>query len=165
MKSITMNEESSIYLLKSHIGNDKWSFSDEIYTNLTGIRLNSNYAPKIEICIKLIPNLIPKKEVYGFFWSTPSFKDVDCNYLFRVFDQSDADYVISTSSGNTVEGLARAVKRYNETTKKNIKAILLVPDISSYKVATSAIESNPYVKYVVLKNGTLDSTRVFATKL
>ncbi len=80
-------------------------------------------------------------------------------------DRDNIDYIISTSSGNTVEGMARAIKNYNTERSKNIKAILLVPELSFYKVSRSAINNNPYVKFVVLKHSSLDSTRIFAEKL
>ncbi len=148
-----------------YVGGEKWNFSDEIYMNLTKKRIKSNYNPKIFTTIKKIPNLIPNKEVFGLFWSTPTFKDVDCYYLLRLSNANNIDYIVSASSGNTVESMARTIKKYNSEKHKNIKAILLVPELSSYKVSVSAIYNNPYVKFIVLKNSTLDSTRQFAREL
>ncbi|MFX1297733.1 MAG: hypothetical protein ACFFD2_23160, partial [Promethearchaeota archaeon] len=44
-------------------------------------------------------------------------------------------------------------------------AILLVPDISSFKVDKRVIEDNKNVKYIVLKNSNLDNIRLFASNL
>ena len=87
---------------KSYIGGYKWRSSDCIYFKLTGNKIKSNYSPKIHVSIINLSNLIPNKDVYGLFWSTPTFKDTDCQYLFHVHDENNVDYVISTSSGNTV---------------------------------------------------------------
>ena len=151
--------------INNNIGKENWKFSDEIYYKLTGKTISSQYNPSIPAIIKELPEKVANKKIFALFWGSPTFKDVDCNYLFHTYDNSDIDYVISTSSGNTVEGLARAIKKYNPERNKNVKAILLVPELSSFKVASSAIENNPYIKYVVLKNSTLDSIRVFAAKL
>ncbi len=151
--------------IKNHIGGDNWKFSDKIYYKLTGKRVKSNYLPKISILIKEIPKFLPNKKVFGLFWSTPTFKDTDSNYLFHIHDENDVDYVVSPSSGNTVEGMARTIKKYNKEMNKSIKAILLVPELSAYKISKSAIENNPYVKYVVIKNSSLDDTRELARKL
>jgi hypothetical protein len=151
--------------IKTHIGGDNWKFSDKIYYKLTGKRVKSNYLPKISILIKEIPKFLPNKKVFGLFWSTPTFKDTDSNYLFHIHDKNDIDYVVSPSSGNTAEGMARTIKKYNKEMNKSIKAILLVPELSAYKISKSAIENNPYVKYVVIKNYSLDETRDFARKL
>jgi len=148
-----------------YVGGEKWNFSDKIYMTLTKKRIRSNYNPKIFTTLQKIPNLIPNKEVFGLFWSKPTFKDVDCNYLLHLSDKDNIDYIISTSSGNTVESMARTIKKYNSEKHKNVKAILLVPELSSYKVSKSAIIDNPYVKFIVLKNSTLDSTRRFAREL
>ncbi|MFX1257430.1 MAG: hypothetical protein ACFFAN_06210 [Promethearchaeota archaeon] len=150
---------------ESYIGGDKWKFSDRIYLKLTGKKVKSKYNPKIFVFIKQLQGILPKKKVIGLFWSTPTFKEIDCHYLFHVYDKSKVDYVISTSSANTVESMARTIKKYNQESHKNIKAILLVPELSSYKVAKSAIDDNPYINYIVLKNSTLDSIREFAVKL
>lgn len=150
---------------KKIFGGDHWKFSDTIYFNLKGKSVKSDYNPTFPIMVKEIPNLLFNKKLFGIFWDTPTFKDTDCNYLFHVHDLSHIDYVISTSSGNTVEAMARAIKTYNEKRNKNVKAILLVPEVSAYKVSQSAIENNRYIKYVVLKNFTLDETRDFAKKL
>lgn len=149
----------------NHIGGDNWKFSDKIYYKLTGKRVKSSYFPKISIFIKEIPKLLPNKKVFGLFWSTPTFKDTDSNYLFHIHDRNDIDYVVSPSSGNTAEGMARTIKKYNKEMNKSIKAILLVPELSAYKISKSAIENNPYVNYVVIKNFSLDDTRDFARKL
>ena len=138
--------------------------SIDIFTILI-FNIACSYYSAIPIIIRSLPGLIPGKIVYGLFWSTPTFKDTDCNYLLHIFDQQKVDYIISPSSANTVEGMARAIKRYNEEKNKKIRAILLVPEISAFKVARSAIENNSNVKYVVLQNSTLDSTREFAKKL
>lgn len=158
-----LKQESTFH--RFYVGGNKWKFSDEIYFKLTKKRVRSSYNPIIFVSIEKISDLIPNKNVYGLFWSTPTFKDVDCNYLLHLNDKDDFDYIISTSSGNTVEGMARTIKKYNSERGKNIRAILLVPELSSYKVSRSAIISNPYVKFIVLKHSTLDSTRIFADKL
>ncbi|MFX1410802.1 MAG: hypothetical protein ACFFA6_10635 [Promethearchaeota archaeon] len=152
-------------VFRSYIGGFKWKFSDLIYYRLTKERIKSNYFPIIPIQVRYLPDLIPNKKLFGLFWGTPTFKDTDCQYLFHIYDEKEIDYIISTSSGNTVESMARSIKIYNEKSKKNIKAILLVPELSSFKVSRSVIENNPYVKFIVLKNSTLDSTRNFAAKL
>ncbi|MFX1305135.1 MAG: hypothetical protein ACFE9X_17400 [Promethearchaeota archaeon] len=152
-------------IFENYIGGYKWRSSDKIYYKLTGKKIKSKYFPTIPISVRYLPDLIPDKNVYGLFWSTPTFKDTDCQYLFHVYDENDVDFIISTSSGNTVESMAKIIKTYNQESKKNIKAILLVPKISSYKVCNSVIENNPYVNYIVLENSTLDSTRDFAEKL
>ncbi|MFW9989021.1 MAG: hypothetical protein ACFFC3_10220 [Candidatus Odinarchaeota archaeon] len=155
--------EQEVY--ESYVGGYKWRSSDKIYYKLTGRKINSKYFPIIPISVSYLPDLIPNKKLLGLFWSTPTFKDTDCQYLFHVYDEYDVDFVISTSSGNTVESMANVIKRYNQESNKKIKAILLVPEISSYKVSKNAIENNPYVYYIVLKNSTLDSIREFANKL
>ncbi|MFX1366406.1 MAG: hypothetical protein ACFFCE_01870 [Promethearchaeota archaeon] len=155
--------EQEVY--ESYIGGYKWRSSDKIYYKLTGRKINSKYFPTIPVSVSYLPDLIPNKNLFGLFWSTPTFKDTDCQYLFHVYDEYDIDIVISTSSGNTVESMANVIKRYNQESKKKIKAILLVPEISSFKVSKNAIENNPYVYYIVLKNSTLDSIREFASKL
>ncbi len=152
-------------LINGYIGGDKWKFSDKIYAKLTNKKVNSNYNPVISVFIKKLPGILPNKELFGFFWSTPTFKDTDSNYLLHTIDNEEIDYIVSTSSGNTVEGMARTIKNYNQASNKNIIAILLVPEISAHKVSKNVIEDNPYVKYVVLKNSTLDSTRDLAKKL
>ena len=152
-------------IFKSYIGGKNWKFSDNIYHKLTGKKIQSNYFPIISITVRRFPELIPNKNLFGLFWSTPTFKDTDCQYLLHVYDQNEFDYIISTSSGNTVESMARTIKKYNDESKKKIKAILLVPEISSFKVSKSAIENNPYVKYIILRNSSLDSIRIFSTKL
>lgn len=149
---------------KNYVGGVKWNFSDEVYFKLTGKKVESSFNPELGFSIKEIPDLIPNKRLFGLFWKTPTFKDIDSNYLFHVYDNKEVNVVISTSSGNTVEGLARTIKNYNERTKRNIKAILLVPELSSFKVDNNVIENNPYVNYVVLKNSTLDSVREFASE-
>jgi len=151
--------------MKTYIGKEKWNFSDDIYYDLTGNKVNSNFNPEIPVLIKELPGLLDKKKLFGIFWSTPTFKDTDCNYLFHVYDKKDMDYIICTSSANTVEGLARVIPSFNEVTKKDINAILLVPEMSAYKVDKHFIENNQYIKYVVLKNSDLDSIRVFASEL
>ncbi|MHA1438258.1 MAG: hypothetical protein ACTSPD_11825 [Promethearchaeota archaeon] len=153
------------YFKRDYIGGNKWKLSDEIYLKLTGKKVNSKYNPKISVCIKELPKVIPKKKLFGLFWSTPTFKDTDCYYLFHVYDKTQIDFVISTSSANTVESMARVIKEYNHNSKKNIKALLFVPELSAYKVAESAIHNNPYIHYIILKNSTLDSIRAFAQKL
>ncbi|MFX1280653.1 MAG: hypothetical protein ACFFA3_14855 [Promethearchaeota archaeon] len=150
---------------KKIFGGDHWKFSDTIYFKLKGKSVKSDYNPTFPIMVKEIPNLLINKKMFGIFWDTPTFKDTDCTYLFHVHDLSHIDYVISTSSGNTVEAMARAIKTYNEKRNKNVKAILLVPELSAYKVSQSAIENNKYIKYVIMKNYTLDETRDFAKKL
>ncbi len=155
--------EQEVY--ESYVGGYKWRSSDKIYYKLTGRKINSKYFPTISVSVSYLPDLIPNKNLFGLFWSTPTFKDTDCQYLFHVYDEYDIDFVISTSSGNTVESMANVIKRYNQESKKKIKAILLVPEISSFKVSKNAIENNPYVYYIVLKNSTLDSIREFANKL
>ncbi|MFX1376972.1 MAG: hypothetical protein ACFFA0_14295 [Promethearchaeota archaeon] len=152
-------------IFKSNIGGSNWIYSDKIYYKLTGKKIQSNYFPIIPISVRYFPELVPNKKLFCLLWSTPTFKDTDCQYLLHVYDENDVDYIISTSSGNTVEAMARTIKKYNNESKKEIKAILLVPDISSFKVSKSAIENNPYVKYIVLRNSTLDSVREFYTKL
>lgn len=152
-------------LKNSYIGGDKWKFSDKIYAKLTNKKVNSNYNPIISVFIKKLPGILLNKELFGFFWSTPTFKDTDSNYLLHTIDNEEIDYIVSTSSGNTVEGMARTIKNYNQASNKNIISILLVPELSAHKVSKSVIEDNPYVKYVVLKNSTLDSTRDLAKKL
>ncbi len=152
-------------VINSYIGGDKWKFSDKIYAKLTNKKVSSNYNPTISVVIKKLPGILPNKELFGFFWSTPTFKDADSSYLLHTIDNEEIDYIVSTSSGNTVEGMARTIKNYNQESNKNIIAILLVPELSAYKVSKSVIEDNSYVKYVVLKNSTLDSTRDFAKKL
>ncbi|MFX0081497.1 MAG: hypothetical protein ACFE94_07075 [Candidatus Hodarchaeota archaeon] len=149
----------------SYIGGNNWKFSDNIYFKLTGRKIQSEYFPIIPISVRYIPELIPNKKVFCICWSTPTFKDVDCQYLLHVYDKNEIDYIISTSSGNTVESLARSLKKYNIESKKEIKGILLVPEISSFKVSQSVIENNPYVKYIILRNSSLDNIRNFATKL
>ncbi len=149
----------------NYIGGKNWSFSDKIYSKLTAKNIKSNYFPVIPINIKEIHGLFSEKKIFGFFWSTPTFKDTDCHYLFHVYDETSVDFIITTSSANTVESMARATKRYNQEKNKNVNTILLVPEISYYKVAKKAIEDNPYIKYIVLKNSTLDSIREFASKL
>ncbi|MFX0027686.1 MAG: hypothetical protein ACFE8B_00630 [Candidatus Hermodarchaeota archaeon] len=156
MKSIQSN---------NYIGGNNWKYSDKVYYKLTGKSVQSHYNPKIPIIVKEIPNLLHHKKVFGIFWNTPTFKDTDCNYLFHLYDTNHVDYVVSTSSGNTVESMARAIKIYNEERNKNLYAILLVPELSAYKVSQSAIENNTHIKYVVLRNSTLDNTREFANKL
>ncbi|MFX1444094.1 MAG: hypothetical protein ACFFHV_11815, partial [Promethearchaeota archaeon] len=152
-------------MLKSYIGGKNWIFSDEIYFKLSGTKVNSKFNPELGIFIMQISDIIPNKELYGLFWDSPTFKYTDCLYHFHVYDNIPADYIISTSSGNTVEAMARAVKFYNLEKNKHIKAILLVPELSAYKISKSAIINNPYIHYVVLKNSTLDSIRVFAEEL
>ncbi|MFX0022724.1 MAG: hypothetical protein ACFE9S_10380 [Candidatus Hermodarchaeota archaeon] len=152
-------------IYESHIGGIKWKISDNIYFKLTGRKIKSEYSPTIPVSIINLSSLIPNKNVYGLFWSTPTFKDTDCQYLFHVYDKFKVDFVISTSSGNTVESMANNIKLYNQKSNKNIRSILLVPEISSHKVSKNVIENNPYVNFIVLKNSTLDSTRNFATKL
>ncbi|MFX1490034.1 MAG: hypothetical protein ACFFBI_12845 [Promethearchaeota archaeon] len=147
------------------IGGVNWNFSDKIYYKLTGHVVESNYRPIISIYVKKLPKIIPNKNLFGLFWNIPTFKDTDSNYLFHIYDKEDFDYVVSTSSGNTVEGMARAIKNFNKTRNKNIYAILLVPQVSAYKVSKRVIESNPYVKYIVIKNSTLDDVRNIAKKL
>ncbi|MFX1324270.1 MAG: pyridoxal-phosphate dependent enzyme [Promethearchaeota archaeon] len=149
----------------SYIGGTNWQISDKIYYRLTGKRVQSNYYPIIPLSVQYFPNFIPNKKLFCIFWSKPTFKDIDCQYLLHVFDEKEIDYIISTSSGNTVESLARSLKEYNNKTIKDLKAILLVPEISSFKVSNSVIENNPYVKYIILKNATLDNTRNFSEKL
>jgi len=157
---------SSDYIpIRNYIGGGKWEFSDQVLQKLTGQIVRSNYNPRLPIQIIEIPNLLPNKKVFGLFWGTPTFKDADCNYLLHIFDDNDIDYVVSPSSGNTVEGMARALRNYNVKMGKNIRAILLVPELSAYKVSRNVTENNPYVKFVVLKNSTLDRTRVFAKRL
>jgi hypothetical protein len=150
---------------KTYIGKDRWTFSDRIYEKLTKAIVSSDFSPSIEASVICLPEIIPNKKTYGVFWGTPTFKDIDCNYLFHVFDKANLELVISTSSGNTAEGVARAIKSYNQQKGKTVKAILLVPEISSAKVSREAIHGNPYVKYLVLKNSTLDETKEFALKL
>ncbi len=147
------------------IGGNKWKFSDEIYFKLTGHTVSSGYNPSIPAVIKRIPGKIVEKNIFILCWGKPTFKDVDCNYLFHICDKNKVEYVVSTSSGNTVEGLARTIKDYNHETRKKLKAILLVPELSSFKVASHVIEKNSFVKYVVLKNSTLDSIREVAAEL
>ncbi|MFX1453675.1 MAG: hypothetical protein ACFFCM_22785, partial [Promethearchaeota archaeon] len=129
-------------IINTYIGNEKWKFSDEIYYKLTGNKISSNFNPKISIIIKELPGILSKKKVFGLFWSTPTFKDVESNYLFHIYDNINFDYIISTSSGNTVEGIARVIQNYNKILKKNRKAILLVPDLSSFKVDNRVIKNN-----------------------
>lgn len=74
-------------LIQNYIGGDKWWFSDKIYNKLTGIEVQSNYNPKISVYIKEFPNLLSNKNVFGLFWSTPTFKDADSNYLFHLYDK------------------------------------------------------------------------------
>ncbi|MHA2008961.1 MAG: hypothetical protein ACXABO_15910 [Promethearchaeota archaeon] len=152
-------------LTNNYIGGDNWEFSDIIYHKLTGKTVASNYQPRFSITVKELPNFLPSKNIFGLFWSTPTFKDTDSNYLFHLYDNDNIEYVVSPSSGNTVEGMARATRNYNQKKKKNVYAILLVPNLSAYKVSQSALENNPYAKYVVLKNSTLHDTRIFAKKL
>ncbi|MHA2281910.1 MAG: hypothetical protein ACXAC5_13790 [Promethearchaeota archaeon] len=151
--------------IENHIGGNNWDFSDNIFYKLTGKKVESSYFPKISVYLKEIPKLVPNKKVFGLFWSTPTFKDTDSHYLFHIHDKNEVDYVVSPSSGNTAEGIARAVKKYNKEMNKSIKAILLVPEFSAYKISKSVIENNPYIRYVVIKNFTLDDTRDFARKL
>jgi len=146
------------------IGGHNWKFSDEIYFKLTHKQISSEYNPTITSRIIKIKKK-GDKNIFLTCWGAPTFKDIDCNYIFHVYDKDYIEYVVSTSSGNTVEGLARNIKKYNEECNKNIKAILLVPEISAYKVSSHVIKNNPFVKYVVLKNSTLDSIRVVATDL
>jgi hypothetical protein len=148
-----------------YIGGENWNFSDKIYTKLTGKEVNSNYNPKISVILKEIHNFIPKKKVFGLFWSSPTFKITDCHYLLHVNDKEDLDFIITTSSGNTVEGMAWAVKNYLQSIEKSFRTVLLVPELSSFKVSKSAIEENDSVIYIVLKNSTLDSIREFAANL
>lgn len=150
---------------QKYIGGKKWRFSDNIYFKLAGEKIESSYNPKIPFLVKEIPDFLPNKNVFGLFWCFPTFKDIDSHYLFHVYDKNKIDLVISTSSGNTVEGMARTIKYYNQKSRRNIGAILIVPYISSYKVSKSVIKNNPYIKYIVLKNSTLDSVRGFALKL
>ncbi|MHA2475255.1 MAG: hypothetical protein ACXAES_18695 [Promethearchaeota archaeon] len=157
---------SSDYVpIRNYIGGGKWEFSDQVLQKLTGQIVRSNYNPRLPIKIIEIPNLLLNKNVFGLFWDTPTFKDVDCNYLFHIFDDNDIDYIVSPSSGNTVEGMARAIRNYNVQMGRIFRAILLVPELSAYKVSRNVIENNPYVKFVVLKNSTLDETRAFAKNL
>lgn len=149
----------------SYIGGSNWQVSDKIYHKLTGKRIQSNYYPIIPLSVQYSPSFIPNKKLFCLLWGRPTFKDTDSQYLLHVFDEQEIDYIISTSSGNTVESMARSLKEYNNETKKDLKAILLVPEISSFKVSKSVIENNPYVKYIILKNATLDSTRNFSEKL
>ncbi|MBY8990717.1 MAG: hypothetical protein KGD58_08195 [Candidatus Lokiarchaeota archaeon] len=152
-------------IIQSYIGGDNWECSDIIYHKLTGKKIQSNYFPSIPVTVRVLPELISNKNLFCLFWGTPTFKDTDCQYLLHVYDQKKIDYIISTSSGNTVESMARTIKKYNIESKKEINVILLVPEISSFKVSKSAIENNPYVKYIVLKNSSLDSIRIFSVKL
>ncbi|MFX1238469.1 MAG: hypothetical protein ACFFAS_04295 [Promethearchaeota archaeon] len=147
------------------IGGNEWHFSDEIFKKLTGRNISSQYYPEIPVSIRKIPNLLSKKNLYIIHWGRPTFKDLDCNYLLHVHDNDIIDFVVSTSSGNTVEGMARAIQNYNNNRGKEIKAILLVPALSSFKVARSAIHGNDSVKLIVLENSTLDSIRKFASDL
>lgn len=174
MKEVCIQNGQEIYKLtrssdhipiRNYIGGGKWEFSDQILQKLSGQIVRSNYNPKLPIQIIEIPNLLPNKKVFGLFWGTPTFKDADCNYLFHIFDDNNIDYIVSPSSGNSVEGMARAIRNYNLQMGKNIRAILLVPELSAYKVSRDVIENNPYVKFVVLKYSTLDRTRVFAKNL
>ncbi|MHA1915572.1 MAG: hypothetical protein ACW990_10230 [Promethearchaeota archaeon] len=160
-----VNYSSDHMLTTNYIGGEKWEFSDQVLHKLTGQTVKSNFHPKLSIKVSEIPNLLPNKKVFGLFWSTPTFKDTDCNYLFHIHDDDHPDYVVSPSSGNTVEGMARAIRTYNEEMDRNIRAILLVPDLSAYKVSRSVIENNPYIKYIVLKNSTLDKVRAFAKEV
>ena len=147
------------------MGGNRWGFSDAIYQRLAQVRVESTFNPTIRAFISGLPPLIPQKKVFALFWDAPTFKDVDCNYLLHVLDQSNPELIISTSSGNTVEGVARTLRSYNVETGKEIQAILLVPQMSAYKVSAQTIDNNPYVKFVVLRNATLDSTREFADLL
>jgi len=151
--------------IDTYIGKEKWNFSDEIYQKLTGIKVESNFNPEVQLKIVELPGILKCKRLFGIFWSTPTFKDIDCNYLFRVYDNRNIDYVISSSSANTAEGVARVIQSYNKTLKKRAKAILLVPEISSFKMDEKVINKNPYVKYVVLKNSNLDCARKVALEL
>ena len=99
------------------------------------------------------------------YWDFPTFKDIDCKYFFHVYDKKEVDIVISTSSANTVEGMARVLKDYNNYSGRNIIGILLVPDISAYKVDKNIIDHNPNISFVVLKNSNLDNVRILADKL
>ncbi len=163
----TINRKRSLKnVFENYIGGDRWKFSDKIYSKLTDSNFYiSKYNPNIRITVKELPNFIPNKNVFGLFWGTPTFKDVDSNYLLHLYSEKPIDYVISTSSGNTVEGMARAINNYNQQCKKYLEAILLVPEMSCYKVSKDMIDNNSFIKYVVLKNSTLDSIRAFATKL
>lgn len=143
-------------------GDKNWRFSDDVLKKLTGKNISSDYSPTLSVSLIEFPNLAEGKKFYVLFWGTPTFKDIESQYLFHVFDHEDYDLIISTSSGNTVEGMARSIKIYNEKMGKNKKVLLLVPELSSYKVSESVIVDNPYVIYVVLKNSTLDSTREYA---
>ncbi|MBN1802412.1 MAG: hypothetical protein JW891_12950 [Candidatus Lokiarchaeota archaeon] len=147
------------------IGGEEWDFSDEIYLKLTGKSIFSNYNPKIPVMIKEIPDLIKEKKIFMLRWGMPTFKDIDCNYLLHAYDNEDIEYIVTTSSGNTVEGMARVLRKYNEEKSAVLKGILLVPALSSFKVSNSAFQNNPYVKLVELKNSTLDSIRDFASKI
>ncbi len=150
---------------KRVIGGKKWSFSDKLYEKLTQTTVSSEYNPVLSSTIFEFPPFIKDKHVFGLTWETPTFKDIDCNYLFHVYDKVPTDIIISTSSGNTVEGGARAIKAYNETRHKNLKAILIVPELSAFKVSQRVIQQNPHVKLVILRNSTLDSIREVALKL
>lgn len=151
--------------LETFAGGDRWSFSDGIYQRLTGNTVLSGYNPTIRAFVAELDGLIPDKQVFCLFWDAITFKEIDCNYFMHVVDGSSPDLLISTSSGNTVEGLARAIRQYCDSTGNTINAILIVPEISAYKVSATAIQNNPHVKYVVLRNATLDSTRAHANEL
>ncbi len=148
------------------IGGKEWQFSDDIYYDLTGLSISSQFNPKIPVKIQKIQDLIKDKNLFILRWGTPTFKDIDCNYLLHAHDGENIEYVVSTSSGNTVEGMARALRKYNqENNNANLKGLLLVPALSSFKVSKSAFYDNPGVKLIELKNSTLDSIRIFATNL
>jgi len=150
---------------KSQIGGKRWSFSDKIYEKLTQTKVSSEFNPVLSSSIIEFPPFIKEKRIFGLVWETPTFKDIDCNYLFHVYDKIPTDIIISTSSGNTVEGVARTIKKYNEIRHKHLNAILIVPEVSAFKVSQSAILQNPHVTLIVLKNSTLDSIREVALKL
>lgn len=151
--------------VETYVGGGKWEFSDAIYQRLTCNTVRSNFNPSIRAFIADMGTLIPDKQTFCIYWDAPTFKDIDCNYLLHVVDQCNPNLILSTSSGNTVEGLARIIQRYNDDTGNSVEAILLVPEISAYKVSARTIHDNPHVKYLVLRNATLDSTRAYATKL
>lgn len=76
-------------IFTSYIGGNNWKNSDSIYYKLTEKKIRSKYFPIIPVSVRCFPELIPNKKVFCLCWSTPTFKDTDCQYLLHVYDENE----------------------------------------------------------------------------
>ncbi|GAB4311164.1 MAG: hypothetical protein Kow0069_11460 [Promethearchaeota archaeon] len=159
-------------------GGPNWHFSDELYREATSEVVESGHAPLLRADVREVPGLVPGKRSFVVLWSTPTFKDVDGHYAFRVLDSRlgglsqggprggvEQTWALVPSSGNTAEGAARAAALYQAQTGARVAALLLVPEVSAYKVASEAVDWNPAAKLVVVRNSSLDELRELAVEV